>query len=287
MTLNLSISQRYLKKIGFNREFSPTLENLQELLSLHVQNIPFGNLAPFLGDEVLLDPQVIADKLLDQGREGYCLEQSTLTKIVLNELGFETFNLLGRVYYQNMKVEMAPTRTHLVTIVKIDGILYLYDPGFGGMTPAGVLSLNEVNAVQQTPLEKFRLIDVKDTDIPEFALTGMKFMLQAYVKEIWMNVYAFNPEQAVAESDLILANWYVSTSPKSVFTQNLMFSIIKNNEKTSLNNNVLRTHGKLGSTKKELVTIEDYQSTLKSVFNVNIEQIDFLKVFNKINNSVA
>ncbi|WP_086188891.1 arylamine N-acetyltransferase family protein [Acinetobacter sp. ANC 4470] len=285
--MNLSISQRYLKKIGFNREFSPTLENLQELLSLHVQNIPFGNLAPFLGDEVLLDPQVIADKLLDQGREGYCLEQSTLTKIVLNELGFETFNLLGRVYYQNMKVEMAPTRTHLVTIVKIDGILYLYDPGFGGMTPAGVLSLNEVNAVQQTPLEKFRLIDVKDTDIPEFALTGMKFMLQAYVKEIWMNVYAFNPEQAVAESDLILANWYVSTSPKSVFTQNLMFSIIKNNEKTSLNNNVLRTHGKLGSTKKELVTIEDYQSTLKSVFNVNIEQIDFLKVFNKINNSVA
>lgn len=287
MTLNLSISQRYLKKIGFNGEFSPTLESLQKLLSLHVQNIPFGNLAPFLGDEVLLDPQVIADKLLDQGREGYCLEQSTLTKIVLNELGFEAFNLLGRVYYQNMKVEMAPTRTHLVTIVRIDEILYLYDPGFGGMTPAGVLSLNEVNAVQQTPLEKFRLIDVKDTGIPEFALTGMKFMLQAYVKETWMNVYAFNPEQAVAESDLILANWYVSTSPKSVFTQNLMFSIIKNNERTSLNNNVLRTHGKLGSTKKELVTIEDYQSTLKSVFNVNIEQIDFLKVFSKINNSVV
>lgn len=287
MTLNLSISQRYLKKIGFNGEFSPTLETLQELLSLHVQNIPFGNLAPFLGDEVLLDPQVIADKLLDQGREGYCLEQSTLTKIVLNELGFETFNLLGRVYYQNMKVEMAPTRTHLVTIVKIDGTMYLYDPGFGGMTPAGVISLNEVNAVQQTPLEKFRLIDVKDTDIPEFALTEMKFMLQAYVKEMWLNVYAFNPEQAVAESDLILANWYVSTSPKSVFTQNLMLSIIKNNERTSLNNNVLRTHGKLGSTKKELITIEDYQSTLKMVFNVNIEQIDLHKVLNKISNSVA
>ena len=287
MAMNLSISQRYLKKIGFNREFVPTLENLKELLALHIQNIPFGNLAPFLGDDVSLDIQVIANKLLDQGREGYCLEQSTLTKIVLNELGFEAFNLLGRVYYQNMKVEMTPTRTHLVTIVKIDQTLYLYDPGFGGMTPTGVLSLNEVNTVQQTPLEKFRLIDVKDTDIPEFALTEMKFMVQAYVKDVWVNVYAFNPEQEVAESDLIIANWYISTSPKSIFTQNLMLSIIRNNERMSLNNNVLRTHGKSGSTKKELITLDDYQTTLKSVFNINIEQIDMLKIVDKINKSIT
>ena len=285
--MNLSISQRYLKKIGFNREFVPTLENLKELLALHIQNIPFGNLASFLGDDVSLDIQVIADKLLDQGREGYCLEQSTLTKIVLNELGFEAFNLLGRVYYQNMKVEMTPTRTHLVTIVKIDQTLYLYDPGFGGMTPTGVLSLNEVNTIQQTPLEKFRLIDVKDTDIPEFALTEMKFMVQAYVKDVWVNVYAFNPEQEVAESDLIIANWYISTSPKSIFTQNLMLSIIKNNERISLNNNVLRIHSKSGSTKKELITLDDYQTTLKSVFNINIEQIDMLKIVDKINKSIT
>ncbi|WP_141689965.1 arylamine N-acetyltransferase family protein [Acinetobacter celticus] len=285
--MNLSISQRYLKKIGFNREFAPTLENLKELLALHIQNIPFGNLASFLGDDVSLDIQVIADKLLDQGREGYCLEQSTLTKNVLNELGFEAFNLLGRVYYQNIKVEMTPTRTHLVTIVKTDQTLYLYDPGFGGMTPTGVLSLNEVNTIQQTPLEKFRLIDVKDTDIPEFALTEMKFMVQAYVKDVWVNVYAFNPEQAVAESDLIIANWYISTSPKSIFTQNLMLSIIKNNERISLNNNVLRIHSKSGSTKKELITLDDYQTTLKSVFNINIEQIDMLEIVHKINKSVA
>ena len=45
--MNLSISQRYLKKIGFNREFVPTLENLKELLALHIQNIPFGNLVVF------------------------------------------------------------------------------------------------------------------------------------------------------------------------------------------------------------------------------------------------
>ena len=285
--MNLSISQRYLKKIGFNREFVPTLENLKELLALHIQNIPFGNLASFLGDDVSLDIQVIADKLLDQGREGYCLEQSTLTKNVLNELGFEAFNLLGRVYYQNMKVEMTPTRTHLVTIVKIDQTLYLYDPGFGGMTPTGVLSLNEVNTIQQTPLEKFRLIDVKDTDIPEFALTEMKFMVQAYVKDVWVNVYAFNPEQEVAESDLIIANWYISTSPKSIFTQNLMLSIVKNNERISLNNNVLRIHSKSGSTKKELITLDDYQTTLKSVFNINIEQIDMLKIVDKINKSIT
>ena len=151
------------------------------------------------------------------------------------------------------------------------------------MTPAGVLSLNAVNNVQQTALEDFRLIDVNNTDIPKFALTGMKFMLQAYVKETWINVYAFNPEQEVAESDLTVANWYVSTSPKSLFTQNLMLSIIKNNERISLNNNILRTHSKLGSTKKELTTLADYQTTLETVFNVNIEGIDLLKLLQKLN----
>lgn len=283
MSANLSLSQRYLKKIGFNRAFAPTLENLQALLTLHVQNIPFGNLAPFLTAEVSLNPEEIAHKLLDQGREGYCLEQNTLTRIVLKELGFETFNLLGRVYYQNMKIETAPARTHLVTIVKIDQALYLFDPGFGGMTPAGVLSLNAINNVQQTALEDFRLIEVNNTDIPTFALTGMKFMLQAYVKETWINVYAFNPEQEVAESDLVVANWYVSTSPKSLFTQNLMLSIIKNNERISLNNNILRTHSKLGSTKKELISLDDYQTTLETVFNINIDKIDLLKLLQKLN----
>ena len=52
MSANLSLSQRYLKKIGFNRAFAPTLENLQALLTLHVQNIPFGNLAPFLTESL-------------------------------------------------------------------------------------------------------------------------------------------------------------------------------------------------------------------------------------------
>ncbi|MNY89788.1 Arylamine N-acetyltransferase [compost metagenome] len=287
MNLNISLSQRYLKKIGFTHEFSPTLENLKEILSLHVQNIPFGNLASFLGNEVSLDPEIVANKLLDQGREGYCLEQSTLTKFVLSELGFETFNLLGRVYYQNIKVEKAPFKTHLVTVVRIDGILYLYDPGFGGMTPPSVLSLNEINAVQQTPLESFRLIDVNNTNIPELALTGMHFMLQACVKGTWINVYAINPDQSVAESDLTLANWYISTSPKSIFTQNLMLSIIKGSERISLNNNVLRTHSKLSSTKKELNTLEDYQTTLKSVFNVNIDKIDLQKILSKITDSFS
>ena len=128
---------------------------------------------------------------------------------------------------------------------------------------------------------------MNNTNIPELALIGMKFMLQARVKGTWINVYAINPDQSVAESDLTLANWYISTSPKSIFTQNLMLSIIKGSERISLNNNVLRTHSKLISTKKELNTLEDYQTTLKSVFNVNIDKIDLQKILSKITDSFS
>lgn len=128
---------------------------------------------------------------------------------------------------------------------------------------------------------------MNNTNIPELALTGMQFMLQACVKGTWINVYAINPDQSVAESDLTLANWYISTSPKSIFTQNLMLSIIKGSERIALNNNVLRIHSKLISTKKELNTLEDYQMTLKSVFNVNIDKIDLQKILSKITDSFS
>ncbi|WEI19923.1 arylamine N-acetyltransferase [Acinetobacter proteolyticus] len=269
--MQTQISALYLKKLGFEGEFLPTLANLKLLLNLHVQTIPFGNFSSFLGEKVSLEPNQLAQKLLLDGREGYCLEQSSLTRVVLTELGYEAYNVLGRVYYQSSPIT-TPVRTHLVTLVCINQHLFLYDPGFGGMTPTTVLSLDQVGETQLTPLEPFRFVEAAQSGLDLAVLTEMQYMLQVYLHDQWINVYAINPEQHIADADALVANWYISTSPESLFTQYLMLSTANSEMRITLKDRVLRTHGKGGSNKKELTNFDEFEQTIKSVFRIDISQ---------------
>lgn len=276
-----SISARYLNRIGFQGSITPTLDCLNQLLILHVQNIAFGNADQFLGHGNSVDVAAIAEKLLDRGREGYCFEHNLLTKSALSELGFEALNLLGRVYYQNMHAE-TPPKTHLITLVRLDGELYLFDPGFGGMTPTGVLALSKINQTQETPFETFRFIPAEDAGVPTSALIGMQYMLQAYVKEMWINVYAFHPEHQVSISDVNIANWYVSTSPKSLFTQNFVLSKIDNQQRKTLNNHVMKVYTEQGIVTQQLENMQQYKDCLKLHFGLDFNDDLLEALINKL-----
>ncbi len=275
------ISAAYLETLGFKGDFSPTLAHLQSLLSLHVQSIAFSNFASFLGDKVTLAPDQLAEKLLLNGQGGYCLEHSTLTRIALTELGYEAYNVLGRVYYQGTPVS-TPVRSHLVTLVRIDQQLFLYDPGFGGMTPTTILSLDQPNETQHTPLEAFRFVEVAQSGLEPAVLTEMQYMLQVCLNDQWVNVYAIHPEQQIAEADAVVANWYISTSPESLFTQYLMLSVIRADRRITLKDRILRTHGKADSTKKELTSFDEFEHTIQTVFQLKIHDQQLRAAWEKL-----
>jgi len=282
MHSNKNISQRYLSKLGIFHSLTPTLNNLKLLLSRHLYLIPFGNIDSFLGCEVSLDVDHLSYKLLEQDREGYCLEQSSLTSIILKQLGYDAFNLLARVYYQQVPVE-APMRTHLVTVVRFtDDQLFLFDPSFGGMTPTQVLALNLINEIQQTPHEDFRFISISETGLLETALTDMKVMLQVYLNHQWLNVYALNPKQEPAKSDIMIANWFTSTSPQSLFTQDLIFSIINDDGRVNFRNGNISFYGKNGNVKRKLNTSQEIKDALSKIYKINIEEIDCHKMMEKL-----
>ncbi|NIE98178.1 arylamine N-acetyltransferase [Acinetobacter sp. Tr-809] len=279
--MQAKISALYLKKLGFEGDFSPTLANLKSLLSRHVQAIPFGNLSSFLGEEVSLASDLLVQKLLIENREGYCLEHSTLTRIALTELGYEAYNVLGRVYYQSSP-SSTPVRTHLVTLVCIDQQFFLYDPGFGGMTPTTVLSLEHIGETQQTPLEPFRFVEAVQSGLDTTVLTEMTYMLQVCIHGQWVDVYAINPEQQISDADAVVANWYISTSPESLFTQYLMLSTANAEMRITLKDRILRTHGKGNSDKKELTNFDDFEQSIKSVFRIDISQQKLNAVWSKL-----
>jgi N-hydroxyarylamine O-acetyltransferase len=179
--------------------------------------------------------------------------------------------VLGRVYYQNTPLD-TPVRTHLITLVRIDQQLFLYDPGFGGMTPTTVLSLEQIGETQATPLEPFRFVEVAQSGLNAAVLTEMKYMLQVCIHGEWMNVYAIDPDQQIAEADAFIANWYISTSPESLFTQHLMLFTANNDARITLKDCVLRSHGNQQSDKQILSTFETFETVIKTVFRIDISQ---------------
>lgn len=271
-----NISRLYLQKLGFfDVSLEPTLENLNKLLTSHVQNIPFGNFNPFLGLSVMLDIATLSEKILIQGREAYCFEHNILAKHVLNELGYNAFNVLCRVYYKNQPTE-SPGKTHLVTVVRLDDSLYLFDPGFGGMTPTKVLSLNSLETSQETLNEPFRFIPVADSGVVDSALLDMKYMLQVCISGQWENVYAFNPEQLAADFDIKIANWFMSTYPKCPFTQNLILSIVKGQERYNFSNGVLNVYSENNQVRQQTMkNIDELKDVLVSIFKLNLKTLNF------------
>lgn len=268
-------SQLYLQQLGiFNEILEQTLENLNRLLELHVQNIAFGNFNPFLGLPVELDITTLVEKILVQGRDAYCFEHNVLAKNVLNELGYDAFNLLCRVYYKSHPTE-SPAKTHLVTIVRLNSALYLFDPGFGGMTPTSVLSIHSLETSQATLNEPFRLIHVIDSGVIDSALLDMKYMLQVCVSGEWENVYAFNPEQIAADSDIKIANWFMSTYPKCSFTRNLILSIVKQDKRYNFSNGVLNIHNKNNQTQQQIIkSVDELKEIFISIFKLNLDALN-------------
>ncbi|MCU1718614.1 arylamine N-acetyltransferase family protein [Pseudomonas sp. 5P_3.1_Bac2] len=269
-----SLAALYLKRINFIGDCAPTLANLQKLQFLHATHIPFGNTASFLGQAVPLDLEYLQHKLLVQNREGYCFEQSLLIQQALTELGYHAVNRLGRVYFMATPSE-TPAQSHLVTIVQVDGEDYLYDPNFGGMSPTAPLSLNRIGQTQQTPHEPYRFIPVNESGLAPQTLTGMHYMLQAYVLEEWINLYAFNPTQPVAANDVKVANWYISTSPESLFTQHLIMAIATPDARINLMDNTVKIHNREGTTQRVLETVEDFARFFEQRLKIVRGRVDY------------
>src|SRR5690606_29272306 len=87
----------YLGRLGYSSAPPPTLDTLRDLQARHTAEFPFETLANMLGMAVEVAPAAIQEKLLRQGRGGYCFELNRLYLLLLQALGFEARGLTGRV----------------------------------------------------------------------------------------------------------------------------------------------------------------------------------------------
>jgi N-hydroxyarylamine O-acetyltransferase len=219
-TINLDA---YFGRIGYGGARQPTLETLRALQLHHTQAIAFENLDPLLRRPARLDAESLQQKLVREGRGGYCFEQNLLFGHALRALGFRVTGLGGRVLWYTADDAVTP-RTHMLLRVDLDDATYIADAGFGVQTPTGPLRL-EPDIEQDTPHEPYRLARRADT-----------FLMQAKIGDGWKTLYRFGLEEQLLP-DYEIVSWYLSNHPESRFVNALMAARPAPGRRYTLRNN--------------------------------------------------
>jgi N-hydroxyarylamine O-acetyltransferase len=249
--------EAYFRRINYTGPATPTLATLQAILLHHTQAIAFENLNPFLQRPVNLDPASLQQKLVREGRGGYCFEQNGLLNHVLRKLGFQVTTLVARVLW-NMPEETITPRSHMVLRIDITGQSYIADVGFGGMTPTSAIRL-QPDLEQATPHGSFRLVRSNEL-----------FRLQTKIRDEWKTLYRFGLQEQF-QPDYEVANWYTSTNPNSHFTSNLIAARPAPGCRYALRNTELSIHHTDGaSEQRQLSTVSELKAALVDIFGLSL-----------------
>jgi N-hydroxyarylamine O-acetyltransferase len=247
----------YFRRIGYEGPPAPTLDTLRAIHALHPASIAFENLNPLLGWEVKLDAASLQEKLVRQGRGGWCFEQNLLLRDVLLALGFRVTGLAGRVMWNQPPGEVRP-RSHMLLRVDLDEGTYVADVGFGGVTLTAPLRL-DAEEEQPTPHEPFRLARVDD-----------EYVMQVKIRGEWQSLYRFDL-QPQHRADYEVTSWYLCHHPRSHFRAGLIAARSAPGLRHALRDGELVTHHANGVTERRVIAdAADLREALETTFRLTL-----------------
>ena len=130
----------YLDRLGLTAPLPVSLETLDEVLLAHQCRIPFENLQCFEEhQEPSLEIPALFDKIIVQGRGGFCFELNALLEALLQTLGFDAWSVTCRIVRGK---DFIPPMLHRGVLVQLDGRRYYCDVGYGGPQPSFAVPLD-------------------------------------------------------------------------------------------------------------------------------------------------
>ena len=198
----------YRRRIGLAGALAPTRACLEELILAHAAAIPFENIEVLARRVPKLDLPGLQDKMVRQRRGGYCFEQNTLFRAVLQAIGFDVQPMEARIR-AGVPSDVVTGRTHLATRVVLDGIAHMVDVGCSTIAPLVPLVLAS-RGEQAAHGGIYRFVDVGD-----------ELLLQTLAAGTWTDCYQLLPSVPHAV-DCESGNWFVATHPRSMLGNNLL-----------------------------------------------------------------
>ncbi|XP_061132449.1 arylamine N-acetyltransferase, pineal gland isozyme NAT-10 isoform X1 [Syngnathus typhle] len=222
--------EEYFQRIGFRGTYDKAdLATLKLIHKQHIMSIPFENLDIHCGGKIVMNLEVIFEKIVRQGRGGWCMENNFLLSWVLAEMGYDVAVLAARVFNRTTG-DFSTLEAHLINRVVIDGKPYIEDVSFGVSSqlwePLELVS----GKLQVQPPGTFRLMDNEDFWIlektnrkpeilnPEFANSNL---VNSQLKR---SLYCFNLTPRTAEYFMEVSN-SLQTDPSSLFVNKSICSL--------------------------------------------------------------
>ncbi|RXR08776.1 arylamine N-acetyltransferase family protein [Pseudoxanthomonas composti] len=243
----------YFQRIGYAGQARADTATLHALMRHQLFSVPFENLDVQAGRIVSLVPEDIAEKLLRQGRGGYCYEVNGLFAMALSAVGIPYRFVAARpMFYPARR-----PRTHMALIAEVEDRRWLCDLGFGsyGIRAPMDLDLLDIDIVQDGDV--FRLSHDPCGE----------YVLQAKVGGHWTKQFGFDlwPQEWV---DFMPANHLNSTHPEAIFVQKLLMVRHRPDGRVILLGDTL-TNVTNGHSEKRTLTREEVTQVLETHFGLS------------------
>ena len=211
----------------------------------------------------------LQQKMVANGRGGYCFEHNSLLRAGLLALGFQVTGLIARVV-RGMDAAAPAPAGHMTLRVDLPEGEYLADTGFGNLTPTAPLALRP-DIEQATPHETMRLRRM-----------GEEFLLEARTGRDWEHLYRLSPHPRL-DMDYEVANWFTSTHPQSRFTNNLVASRALADRRVNLLNRRRTTYWRDGRVAEdELTDAEGLRRVLADDFGLEVDAEDAARLWGRL-----
>ncbi|WGD37161.1 arylamine N-acetyltransferase [Lysinibacter sp. HNR] len=211
----LELDTRFRRRIGFGS--SPlNRKTLDDFLVAVGRSIPFENLALTDPDYPRVDPDSLTAKIVDRWEGGLCYETNPMLALALRANHLDVRVIRATIVDAKTEDWFVLPRTHVSTIVMLDGKEYVADVGFGLKQPLGLVPLD--GSTVSTPHGSYRVAR---------EVMGSEYMLQLRTPgEEWKNGYGFATDDVVSDpAQLDEVREAIANRPESTFNRGLLVAL--------------------------------------------------------------
>ncbi len=251
--MDTSRAESYLRHIG--AEWPPTADAaaLQGLHLRHQLSVPFENLSVHLGEDIVLEPDALVDKIVGAGRGGFCYELNGAFGALLSTLGYGVSLLAARVFGEGGRA--GPPFDHMALRVEAaDGELLLADVGFGRHSSHPLVYGSRAD--QRDPGGVFQLTETPEGDLDVLRDGAPQYRLE---------------QRPRALADFAPTCWWQRTSPGSHFRRSLVCSRLTRDGRVTLSGRTLVRTTAAGRDEREL-TADEVLPAYRAHFGITLDR---------------
>ena len=291
---------------GPNPKLARTKEHglplLYALCRYHAANIPFENLELHYSAHKIISLNMddlftkFAERGLQYGRGGRCMENNGFFGTVLRSLGYTVRNCAGRVSrtvspIKEVREQQGQTYdgwNHMLNLVRLDGEWWVVDVGMGAMGPNIPYPLQDSIELESIAPRRIRLQKrpIPETHHPADSDTpAQKFwcfdhcLKPSESPQVWTPTYCFT-ELEFLPQDYEMMSYFTSTNSRCFFTYSIvcMKMLLSEDEEkivgnlTLFNDAVVKQVGAEREILRRLGTEEERVVALREVFGVELTE---------------